>query len=106
MEIHGLWLRTKERKSVIRQNKKLTQAKLAELSGIDDKHLSRIETGGSFPKADLIESFANILEVNPCELFVYDHFESKEELIQKINIKLENCTYKEIQSFYKIIKNL
>ena len=47
-------LRIKE----LRNKKRITQYQLAELVGIDPKHMSHIETGRSFPKADLIEKFA------------------------------------------------
>lgn len=38
----------------LRCKKGITQYQLAELVGIDPKHISHIETGRSFPKADLI----------------------------------------------------
>ncbi len=47
----------------IRQKRGFTQFQLAEMAEIDAKHMSHIETGRSFPKADLIEKFANILNV-------------------------------------------
>ena len=87
----------------IRKQKKLTQFQLAELSGIDEKHLSYIECGGSFPKADLIEKFAEILEIEPSILFDFKHFKTKKELIKEINTKLQTLSEKEIQYFYKLI---
>ena len=38
----------------LRNKKGITQYQLAEMTGIDPKHMSHIETGRSFPKADLI----------------------------------------------------
>ena len=87
----------------IRKLKKLTQFQLAELSGIDEKHLSYIECGGSFPKADLIEKFAKILEIEPTTLFDFKHLKTKKELLKDINKKLQTLSEKEIQYFYKII---
>ena len=39
----------------LRTQKGITQYQLAEMSGIDPKHMSHIETGRSFPKADLMK---------------------------------------------------
>ena len=87
----------------IRQQKNFTQFQLAELSGIDEKHLSYIERGGSFPKADLIEKFAQILNVDICDFFNFQHLKQKQELISEITNKLQNTDYKQLQYFYKII---
>ena len=37
----------------LRTKKGITQYQLAELSGIDPKHMSHIETGRSFPKKQI-----------------------------------------------------
>ena len=53
-----------------RKRRGYTQAKLAELAGIDYKYLQRIE--GKKPpalKVDTIEKFAKALKIAPAELF-------------------------------------
>ena len=87
----------------IRKKKNMTQFQLAELSGIDEKHLSFIECGGSFPKADLIEKFAEILNVEPPEFFVFSHLKTKQVLLDEIFKKLKSLNEEDIRHFYKII---
>ncbi len=87
----------------VRKKKNLTQFQLAELSNIDEKHLSYIECGGSFPKADLIEKFAKIMDIEPSELFEFAHQKSKAEIIKELNQKLKNSSEKELRYFYKLI---
>ena len=92
-----------QRLKEIRQTKNMTQFQLAELVGIDEKHLSYIERGGSLPKADLIEKFAQVLNVDETDFFKFEHLKSKQELLDVIIQKLQNSSYKDIQHFYKIL---
>lgn len=95
-------LRIKE----LRMSKGITQYKLAEIVEIDPKHLSHIETGRSFPKADLIEKMANALDVDYTQFFNTKHLKDKKELLERTN-KLLNCaTDEQLQLFYKILENI
>lgn len=92
-------LRIKE----VRNKKGITQYQLAELVGIDPKHMSHIETGRSFPKADLIEKFAKALDIEYTELFNTEHLQERKVILNKINHYLENATDKDLKIIYKII---
>ena len=92
-------LRIKE----LRNKKKLTQFKLAEALWIDEKHLSHIETGRSFPKSDLIEKLAKELDVDLNTLFDFPNNFSREDIIKKIVDNLYKTTDFELQKIYKII---
>lgn len=92
-------LRIKE----LRNKKGITQYQLAESAGIDPKHMSHIETGGSFPKADLIEKFAEVLNIDYTEFFQVKHLQSRENLIRKINLSVQTLPDRELQQLYKII---
>ena len=65
----------------LRKIKKMTQFELAEKVGIDEKHLSHIETGRSFPKAVLIERLAQILGVNLDEMFNFNSQLTREQIL-------------------------
>ncbi len=52
----------------IRQNKKITQEKLAELAGIDRSYLSEVERGIKNISLTKIEAIANALDVKIYEL--------------------------------------
>lgn len=87
----------------LRNKKGITQYQLAEMVGIDPKHMSHIETGRSFPKADLIEKFANALEIEYPELFNTQHLEDREIILKKLINYLKNASDSELQVIYKLI---
>ena len=87
----------------LRSKKGITQYQLAEIVGIDPKHMSHIETGRSFPKADLIEKFAEALNVDYTKLFKTEHLQDREVLLKKITALLNKSTDEELKNIYKII---
>ena len=95
-------LRLKE----LRNKKGITQYQLAEMVDIDPKHMSHIETGRSFPKADLIEKFANALKIDYTKLFKTEHLQPKGTLIKQINALLLKASDEELKNIYKIISSL
>ena len=92
-------LRIKE----LRNKKGITQSQMAELTGIDPKHMSHIETGRSFPKADLIEKFAAALGVEYTDLFKTEHLQDRKTVINSITTKLNDVSDKDLQIIYKLI---
>ncbi len=48
----------------IRKSKNLTQEKLAELAGVNEKHISKIETGVYFPTYSTLSKILNALEMS------------------------------------------
>lgn len=48
----------------LRKERKLTQAKLAELAGVNEKHISKIETGVYFPTFSTLNKILKVLKVN------------------------------------------
>ena len=94
-------LRLKE----LRNKKGITQYQLAELVDIDPKHLSHIETGKSFPKADLIEKLAKALDIYYKNLFFNtESSKNNKILLNKIFELLKQSTYEELVIIYKLIK--
>lgn len=87
----------------LRNKKGITQYQLAEMVGIDPKHMSHIETGRSFPKADLIEKFANALDIDYTELFKTQHLDDRKILLEKLGNYLENASDSDLQVIYKLI---
>jgi len=64
----------------IRKALDLTQAQLAELVGVDAKHISRIEGGKNFPSPEVIGKIADAFKIYPYELFVFENEPSADEL--------------------------
>jgi len=92
-------LRLKE----LRNKKRLTQSQLAEIVGIDPKHISHIETGRSFPKADLIEAFAKSFGVAYTELFLSTHFKERKFLLKEITDVLKTSSDEELKAIHRIV---
>ena len=89
----------------LRNKKGITQYQLAELINIDPKHMSHIETGRSFPKADLIEKIALAFEIEYTELFKTEHLQDRQNKIEKINLILNNISDRDLNIIYKIISS-
>lgn len=87
----------------LRSKRGITQYQLAELANIDPKHMSHIETGRSFPKADLIEKLAHALNIDYTEFFKTEHLQERKNKIEKINQILNCVCEKDLNVLYRII---
>lgn len=90
----------------IRKARNLTQAKLAELVGVDSKYISRLETGNSYPSLDTLENIAGILNADVKEFFNILHFKEKDILIDEISKKLLNTNKAKVKLIYQIINDI
>ena len=98
----ALGLRIKE----FREKRKYTQEKLAELSGIDPKHLSRIENGRNYPSIETLERIADNLNVSFEDIFRARHFENREVLLENLNSRLQYLSDEKLKFIYKILIEL
>lgn len=94
--------------SKIKQARKMqgyTQKELAELVGIHEKQLSKIETGKSFPSRKNLEKIFSVLNINITEDNIQNEMPknaSKEYLsIMKI---INNSTEKELSIYLNVLK--
>lgn len=92
-------LRIKE----LRKAKHLSQEKLAEMLDISQNALSYIEMGENFFTSETLEKLATALDVQPNEIFSFQHLDKKENLLNEIVQMLEKNPNK-IQEIYKITK--
>lgn len=92
-------LRIKE----LRKAKHLSQEKLAEMLDISQNALSYIEMGENFFTSETLEKLATALNVQPNEIFSFNHLDKKENLLDEIVQMLEKNPDK-IQEIYKITK--
>ena len=56
----------------------MTQIQLAEITGIDSKHLSSIELGKHMPNSQLLLKFANAFNIEIKDLFEFYHLLSQQ----------------------------
>lgn len=87
-----------------RKNGKLTQAQLAELANVDDKHISCIESGKNFPSADLIERLATSLNVEPKDLFEFYYLQDTIDLKTDIVSMLDKLNQEELSLAHKYVR--
>lgn len=83
----------------IRLKKGLKQSELAELVGVEDKTISRIEVGGNYPSMDLLVRLAEALN---CELVDFVNFSDK--IIDSIN-ELSKDDLKVLEKFVFLLKD-
>ena len=87
-----------------RKKKNLTQAQLAELVIVDDKHISCIESGKNFPSPDLIERLATSLDVEPKDLFEFYYLQDLEDLKSDIIKMLDKLNNDELALAHKYVR--
>lgn len=87
-----------------RKRKEKTQEQLAELLGIDQKHMSRIELGKSYPSLDRLIKIAEALEVSLPSLFEFMHMEEESERLKQINEMVQMLGEADQRRLFKIVK--
>ncbi len=76
----------------IRRTKKLTQEQLAEFIGIETSSISNIENGRYFPTAENLDKIIQVLQITPTELFVVEHNNDNDYLIEELINAMKNDT--------------
>ncbi len=94
-----LGLRVKE----FRKQKKLTQEKLAEIIGVDNGYISKLEVGQNFPSITTLEKIADVLEVELYELFRYTNSKSK-DFKEEINTIYDKLNKDKQFTLYQVAK--
>lgn len=90
----------------LRKIKGLKQSELAELVGIDAKHMSKIECGRCFPSFDLLNKIAQILDKSIADFFVIEHLQSRDVLIKNFTMKLQKTSDDKFKLIYKILNEI
>ena len=81
-----------ERIRLYRQQKNISQGKLAELSGVNNKSLSRYELGTSIPPADVIKAIADVLEISTDALLSDEQVLIKDKVLLKYFEDIQDMT--------------
>lgn len=90
----------------LRLANKLSQQDLAEKIGIDQRNLSNIECGNSFPSKSLIR-LADALNIDLQELFDFEPFATDESnMIQYIQKNLTSLSPSDLRTIYRLIKSM
>ena len=87
-----------------RNQKKITQAQLAEISNIEPSNISHIERGATKVSLPTLFRIANALEVSLDDL-VYDSLEKSQHISNKeLNQILSDCNDKELKAIVEMVK--
>jgi len=90
----------------IRKSQGLKQAELAELAGIDPKHMSKIECGRCYPSFELLDKIAVELNTPVSDFLSTEHLQSRETLTKHIIEKLNNTSNEKFRIAYKILSEI
>jgi transcriptional regulator with XRE-family HTH domain len=84
----GIMKTTKEllgaRIKELRKVRNMSQEELAEMIGVEPRHMSRIEVGKSYPTLDRLERIANALNVPIKDFFDFLHLQESDKRAQDI----------------------
>jgi transcriptional regulator with XRE-family HTH domain len=86
----------------LRRGQGLSQEQLSEVIGIDQKHMSRIELGKSYPSLDRLMRIAEVLKVPLPSLFDFAHHEPGAVSPELMLKNLEGVDERDRQLLYRI----
>lgn len=89
---------------IIRKSLGLSQAKLAEKSGVEPSNISHIERAATKLSLPTLINIANALGVSLDELVFASLIKNEHIQIKEINDLLSDCNNKELRSLIEIIK--
>ena len=89
-----------------REKNKMTQDTLAELVGVDPKHLSRIENGKNYPSLETLEKLVSNLNISFEDVFEFKHLVQRTELLQNISERIQYLNDEKLKFIIKILKEL
>ncbi len=81
-----------------------TQAQLAEIVGVDDKHLSRIELGKNMPNPNLLEKYAQIFGIEIKDLFEFSYLEAPDTRKNDLLNMIDNLSPEQVVLTYKYVR--
>ena len=88
-----------------RTEMKITQAVLAELSGVEPSNISHIERGATKVSLPTLVKIANTLKVSLDDL-VYDSLDKNQHIsVKELNTILADCTDSELKSIVEMVKS-
>jgi len=92
-----------ERIRELRKAKGYTQEQLAELVGVEPRHISRVEGGYSSPSIDRLAKVSEVLGVPIKDLFDFMHLNESDERLKDIDTAIKGMSEEYQQILYKIV---
>lgn len=91
---------------ILRNKRKFTLEKLAEMVDISPNHLSKLEASNTRPSSDLISRLAKSLDVELKELFNFDDLKDPSFIKDEFKKLLKCSSDEHLQLLYKIHRDL
>jgi transcriptional regulator with XRE-family HTH domain len=88
----------------LRKARGLTQDQLAEILGVEQKYVSLMEHGKSYPSLDRLMRIAETLKVPLPSLFEFNHLTGEVERVAQLEEMLRELGEKDQQKIFKIVK--
>jgi len=88
----------------IRKARGLTQEQLAEMIDVEQKHVSRIESGKSYPTIDRLEKMAAALNVPLMSFFDFLHLEDDDDVAVNLEAMLMELDGNSRKLAYRLIR--
>lgn len=88
----------------LRKRAGLTQEQLAEQLGIDQKHMSRIELGKSYPSLDRLSKIAEVVSVPLPKLFRFSHLSDEVDLQKQLSEMVTQLDKKDLKKVHRILE--
>lgn len=73
----------------LRQKRRYTQEKLAEMANIEIPSLSNIENGKNYPNHETLYKLATALNVRPFELFMFEYYQNSAQMLKEMMALME-----------------
>lgn len=73
----------------LRQKRRYTQEKLAEMANIEIPSLSNIENGKNYPNHETLYKLATALNVRPFELFIFEYYQNSAQMLREMVALME-----------------
>ena len=90
----------------LRKNMGMTQFVLGEKIGVDQRQISYIEGGNSFPSLKTLNKFSEVFNCSLKDLFDYEHFIAQKDIKDKIENEVISGSEKTLNLYYDIIKTI
>jgi len=88
----------------LRKQRGMIQEQLADVIGIEQKHVSLIERGKSYPSLDRLMRIAEVLQVPLPALFVFEHLEDAVDRARSIEADVQALSEQDQRRVFKIVK--
>ena len=92
-----------ERIREVRKGKGLTQEQLAELVGVEPRHISRIEGGYNSPSIERLAKISEALDVPIRDFFDFMHLNTPEDRLKEIDLVIKGMSEEYQQIIYKVV---